>query len=87
VAWRPISVPVLQIAVGELSALDVLYQGAELLSQRCELPGLVQHAFDVAIEVGPLHPCHLHDRKRATFDAEPVGQIEELGAMGGAVFL
>ena len=66
-------IPVLQIAVRKLPAFDVLDQGAELLSQRCQFLGLVQHAFDVAIEVRALHPCHLHDGKRSAFDAEPVG--------------
>ena len=66
-------VPVLQIAVRELPDFDVLHQGPELLSQCREFPGFVQHAFDEAIEVGTLHPRHLHDWKRAAFDAEPVG--------------
>ena len=80
-------VPVLQIAMRELPVFDVLHQRPELLSQRCELPGLAEHAFHETIEVRTLHPRHLHDGKRSAFDAEPFGQIEELGAMSGAVLL
>ena len=78
-------VPVLQIAVGELRGLDVLDQRPELLPERRELLGLVQQALHEPIQIRALDPGHLHDRKCATFDAEAVGQIEELGAVRGAV--
>ena len=77
----------LQIAVREMSALDVLHQRPELLPQRRQLPGLVQQTLDAPIEVLPLHPRHLHDGKGAAFDPQPIGQIDELGAVRRAVLL
>ena len=35
----------------------------------------------------PLHPRHLHDGEGAAFDPQAIGQIDELGAVRGAVLL
>ena len=77
----------LKVTVRELGGLDLLHQRPELLPEPGELLRLAEKAFRAAIQMLPLDPRHLHDRKRAAFDAETVGQVEELGAVRGTILL
>ena len=79
-------VSVLQVAVRELRALHFLDQPAKPCSKGGEPGGIAEEALDAPIEVLALHPRHLHDRKRAPFDAQAVGQIGEGGALRDALF-
>jgi len=74
--------------VRELRGLDLLHQRPELLPEPGELLRLAEKAFPRSDpDAGPGPTPIFHDRKRAAFDAETIGQEKELGAVRGTILL